>query len=53
MLTRRLLSERPYRLATLGTSPVSDGGSSYAVVQSLPRATRGRGTMRSMVEGAL
>ena len=33
--------ERPYRLALLGTSPVSDGGELNAVNQKPPRLGRG------------
>ena len=35
-------SERPYRLALLGTSPVSDGGKLNAVNQKPPRLGRGQ-----------
>ena len=34
--------ERPYRLALLGTSPVSDGGKLHAVNQKPPLPQRGR-----------
>ena len=35
-------NERPYRLALLGTSPVSDGGKLHAVNQKPPLPQRGR-----------
>ena len=35
-------NERPYRLALLGTSPVSDGGKLNAVNQKPPLPQRGR-----------
>ena len=38
----RMNNERPYRLALLGTSPVSDGGKLNAVNQKPPLPQRGR-----------
>lgn len=44
-------NERPYRLALLGT-PLGRG-KLHAVNQKPPLPQRGRGTTRSVVEGAL
>ena len=44
-------NERPYRLALLGTSPVSDGGSCMPQTKSLP-CRSGGGVTRSVTEGA-
>ena len=49
---RRRSHKCPYRLAMPATSPASAGEVKIPWMKSLPRAARGRGTMRSMVEGA-
>ena len=50
-LESRLNYRRPYRLAMLATSPVLTGEADYRIPKP-PPPKRGRGTMRSMVEGA-